>query len=174
MTKIIISIALAVILIVGINKIADTVYKVEKPEKSAYQIDSLTTAASNTSANTSSENATSSDIMALFASTDLETGKKIFSKCSGCHSIADSKHKIGPSLKNIWRKVGSAQDYKYSKALSTYGKAWDVAELNGFLLKPKKWIPGNKMGFAGLKKAEDRAAVILYMNSFADNPLSLK
>tara|TARA_B100001996_G_scaffold168790_1_gene128672 strand:+ start:1651 stop:2172 length:522 start_codon:yes stop_codon:yes gene_type:complete len=173
MTKIIVSIALAVILMLGINKIADNIYKVEKPEKSAYQIDGLTTTASNASADTSSENA-NSDIMALFASTDLGAGKKTFSKCSGCHSIADSKHKIGPSLKNIWRKVGSAQDYKYSKALLTYGKTWDVDELNGFLLKPKKWIPGNKMGFAGLKKAEDRAAVILYMNSFADNPLPLK
>ena len=173
MIKIIISIALAVIVILGINKIADNIYEVKKPEKSAYQIDSITTVASTTSTGTSSESS-DSDIMALFASADLEAGKKIFSKCSSCHNIANSKHKIGPSLKNIWRKVGSAPDYKYSKALLTYGKTWDVAELNGFLLKPKKWIPKNKMGFAGLKKPEDRAAVILYMNSFADNPLPLQ
>ena len=173
MIKIIISIALAVIVILGINKIADSIYEVKKPEKSAYQIDSITTVASTTSTGTSSESS-DSDIMALFASADLEAGKKIFSKCSSCHNIANSKHKIGPSLKNIWRKVGSAPDYKYSKALLTYGKTWDVAELNGFLLKPKKWIPGNKMGFAGLKKPEDRAAIILYMNSFADNPLPLQ
>ena len=173
MTKIIISIALAVIVILGINKIADSIYEVKKPEKSAYQIDSITTVASTTSTGTSSESS-DSDIMALFASADLEAGKKIFSKCSSCHNIANSKHKIGPSLKNIWRKVGSAPDYKYSKALSTYGKTWDVTELNGFLLKPKKWIPNNKMGFAGLKKPEDRAAVILYINSFSDNPLPLK
>ena len=173
MNKIIVSIVLAVILVLGINKITDLIFYVEKPEKSAYQIDNITTIASTTSAETSS-GSSDSDIMALFASVDLADGKKIFSKCSSCHNIANSKHKIGPSLKNIWRKVGSAPDYKYSKALSTYGKTWDVVELNGFLLKPKKWIPNNKMGFAGLKKPEDRAAVILYMNSFSDNPLPLK
>ena len=173
MNKIIVSIALALILIVGINKVADVIFYTEKPEKSAYQVEGITTVASTTSVETSSESS-DSDIMALFASADLAAGKKIFSKCSNCHNIANSKHKIGPSLKNIWRKVGSAPDYKYSKALSTFGKTWDVAELNGFLLNPKKWIPNNKMGFGGLKKPEDRAAVILYINSFSDNPLPLK
>ena len=173
MNKIIVSIVIAIILVFGINKVTDVIFYVEKPEKSAYQVEGITTVASTTSAETSSENS-DSDIMALFASADLAAGKKIFSKCSSCHNIANSKHKIGPSLKNIWRKVGSAPDYKYSKALSTYGKTWDVTELNGFLLNPKKWIPNNKMGFAGLKKPEDRAAVILYMNSFSDNPLPLK
>jgi len=173
MNKIIVSIFLAIILVLGINKITDAIFYVEKPEKSAYQIDSATTVASTTSAETSSENS-DSDIMALFAGVDSAAGKKIFSKCSSCHNIANSKHKIGPSLKNIWRKAGSAPEYKYSKALSSYGKTWDVAELNGFLLNPKKWIPNNKMGFAGLKKPEDRAAIILYINEFSDNPLSLK
>ena len=174
MNKIIVSIFLAIILVLGINKITDVIYYVEKSEKSAYQIESVTTVASSTSAETNSENS-DSDIMALFASVDSAAGKKIFSKCSNCHNIANSKHKIGPSLQNIiMRKVGSAPEYKYSKALSTYGKTWDVAELNGFLLNPKKWIPKNKMGFLGLKKPEDRAAVILYMNSFSDNPLPLK
>ena len=173
MNKIIVSIVFAVILIIGINKIAESIYYVEKLEKSAYQVASVSTDSSSTSAETSAENS-DSDIMALFASVDSAAGKKIFSKCSSCHNIANSKSKIGPSLQNIWRKVGSAPEYKYSKALSTYGKTWDVAELNGFLLNPKKWIPNNKMSFAGLKRPEDRAAVILYMNEFSDNPLPLK
>ena len=173
MNKIIVSIFLAIILILGINKITDVIYHVETPEKSVYQIDSATTVASTTSTEKSAENS-DSDIMALFASVDSAAGKKLFSKCSSCHNIANSKSKIGPTLKNIWREVGSVPDYKYSKALSTYGKTWDVAELNGFLLNPKKWIPNNKMGFGGLKKPEDRAAIILYMNEFSDNPLSLK
>ena len=172
MNKIIVSIVFAIILVLGINKVADVIFYVEKPEKSAYQVASVTTVASTTSAETNSDSS-DSDIMALFASADLASGKKIFSRCSSCHNIANSKSKIGPTLKNIWRKVGSVPDYKYSKALSTYGKTWDVAELNGFLLNPKKWIPNNKMGFIGLKKPEDRAAVILYMNTFAENPLPL-
>jgi cytochrome c len=173
MNKILVSIFFAVILVLGINKVTDVIFYVEKPEKSAYQVEGITTVASTTSAETSSESS-DSDIMALFANADLASGKKLFARCSSCHNIANSKHKIGPSLKNIWRKVGSAPDYKYSKALSTYGKSWDVAELNGFLLNPKKWIPKNKMGFSGLKKPEDRAAVILYLNDFSDNPLPLQ
>jgi cytochrome c len=55
-----------------------------------------------------------------------------------------------------------------------YGKSWDVNELNGFLLNPKKWIPNNKMSFAGMKKPEDRAAVILWMNENSDSPLPLQ
>ena len=174
MNKIIVSIVLAVILVLVINKITDVIYYVEKPEKSAYQVN-VTTVASNET-QTSSESSEAGDIMALFASSDLAKGKKLFSaKCSSCHNVAKgSKHKIGPSLHNIWRKVGSAPDYKYSKALLAYGKTWDVAELDGFLLNPKKWIPKNKMGFLGLKKPEDRASIIFFLNKNTDNPLPLQ
>ena len=172
MNKIFVSILFAIILVLGINKVTDVIFYVEKPEQSAYQVASVTTVASTTSAETSSDSS-DSDIMALFASADLASGKKLFARCSSCHNIANSKNKIGPTLKNIWRKAGSVPDYKYSKALSAYGKTWDVSELNGFLLNPKKWIPNNKMGFSGLKKPEDRAAIILYLNTFADNPLPL-
>ena len=84
------------------------------------------------------------------------------------------RNNIGPKLWNVmFRPVGSVADYKYSKALSSYGKEWSWEEMNGFLLKPAKWIKGNKMGFAGLKKDEDRASVILYLNKKSDNPKQL-
>ena len=174
MNKIIVSIVITLILVLGINKITDVIFYVEKPEKSAYQVNVTTVASTETQ--TSSANSEAGDIMALFASTDLAKGKKLFSaKCSSCHNVAKgSKHKIGPSLHNIWRKVGSAPDYKYSKAFLAYGKTWDVAELDGFLLNPKKWIPKNKMGFLGLKKPEDRASIILFLNKNTDNPLPLQ
>jgi cytochrome c len=73
----------------------------------------------------------------------------------------------------MFRPVGSITDYKYSKALSSYGKEWTWEEMNGFLIKPAKWIKGNKMGFAGLKKEEDRASVILYLNQNSDSPKEL-
>ena len=174
MNKIFVSILFAVILVLGINKITDVIYHNPAPQTSAYQVN-VTTVASNTT-QTSSESSEAGDIMALFASSDLAKGKKLFSaKCSSCHNVAKgSKHKIGPYLHNIWRKVGSAPDYKYSKALLAYGKTWDVAELDGFLLNPKKWIPKNKMGFLGLKKPEDRASIILFLNKNTDNPLPLQ
>ena len=83
-------------------------------------------------------------------------------------------NKIGPKLWNVmFRQVGAVNDYKYSKALSSYNKEWNWEEMNGFLIKPAKWIPNNKMGFAGLKSEKDRASVILYLNQNSDNPQPL-
>jgi len=175
MNKIIVSIILAVILVFGINKIADTIYYVEKPEKSAYQVDTETGIASTTSAGTSAENSESGNIMALFASTSSAEGAKIFKKCAACHSISQGGgNKIGPALWGVLgRKAGSISDYKYSKAIVAHGKPWSFEEMNGFLIKPKDWIKGTKMSFAGLKNANERAAVILYMNENTDSPLPL-
>ena len=176
MNKIIVSILLALILILGINKIADTIYYVNKPEKSAYQVAGITTAASNTNSETSSQGESTQDIMALFASTSSTDGKKIFKKCAACHSISEGgKNKIGPTLWGVLgRPAGSVADYKYSKAMAVYGKNWSFEEMNGFLIKPKDWIKGTKMSFPGLRSAKDRAAVILYMNENTNNPLSLQ
>jgi cytochrome c len=176
MNKIIVSILLALILILGINKIADTIYYVNKPEKSAYQVAGITTAASNTNSETSSQGESTQDIMALFASTSSTDGEKIFKKCAACHSISEGgKNKIGPALWGVLgRPAGSVTDYKYSKAMAAYGKNWSFEEMNGFLIKPKDWIKGTKMSFPGLRSAKDRAAVILYMNENTNNPLSLQ
>ena len=175
MNKIIVSIVFAVILIVGINKITDSIFYVEKPEKSAYQVASVTTAASTTSTETNSTSSESGNIMALFASTSAAEGAKVFKKCSACHSIAEGgANKIGPALWGVLgRPAGSVPGYKYSKAMAEYGKNWSFEEMNSFLIKPKDWIKGTKMSFAGLKKAEDRAAVILYMNENTNSPLPL-
>ena len=176
MNKIIVSIVLAVILILGINKITDAIFYVEKPEKSAYQITTATTAASKTVVDTSSESLDTGNIMALFASTSATDGAKVFKKCAACHSITQGgSNKIGPALWGVLgRKAGSISDYKYSKAMTKHEKAWSFDEMNSFLIKPKDWIKGTKMSFAGLKNAKDRAAVILYMNENTDNPLPLQ
>tara|TARA_Y100000590_G_scaffold282179_1_gene317408 strand:+ start:92 stop:622 length:531 start_codon:yes stop_codon:yes gene_type:complete len=175
MNKILVSIVFAVILILGINKIADSIFYVEKPEQSAYQVASVTNVAGTTSSQTSSESSGSENIMALFASTNAAEGAKVFKKCSACHSIAEGgANKIGPALWGVvGRKAGSISDYKYSKAMVAYGKPWSFEEMNGFLIKPKDWIKGTKMSFAGLKNAKDRAAVILYMNENSGSPLPL-
>ena len=175
MNKIIVSIVLAIILVLGINKIADSIFYVEKPEKSAYQVASVTTSSSTTATETSSENSGSENIMALFASTSAAEGEKVFKKCVACHSIAKGgANKIGPALWGVLgRKAGSISNYKYSKAIASYGKSWSFEEINGFLIKPKDWIKGTKMSFAGLKNAKDRAAIILYMNENTDSPLPL-
>ncbi len=173
MNKIFISIVMAITLVIGINKIADVVFYVEKPEKSAYQVESVTTVASTTSSEASSE---TGDIIAIFASTSAAEGAKVFKKCAACHSIAEGgKNKIGPALWGvIGRQAGSLPDYKYSKAMAAHGKKWSFEEMNGFLIKPKDWIKGTKMSYAGLKSEKERAAVILYMNENSNNPLPLQ
>ena len=176
MNKIIVSVILAIILVLGINKIADVIFYVEKPEKSAYQVDSVTTVASTTTTETNSVGSDSGNIMALFASTNADDGAKVFKKCAACHSIAEGgANKIGPALWGvIGRKAGSVPNYKYSKAMAAYSKNWSFEEMNGFLIKPKDWIKGTKMSFAGLKNAKDRASVILYMNKNSSNPLPIQ
>ena len=173
MNKIIVSIVFAIILVIGINKVTDVIFYVEKPEKSAYQIASVTTVASTTSAETSSE---TGNIMAIFASTSAAEGAKVFKKCQTCHSIAEGgKNKIGPALWGVLgRQAGSLPDYKYSKAMAAHGKKWSFEEMNGFLIKPKDWIKGTKMSYAGLKSEKERAAVILYMNENTNSPLPLQ
>ena len=173
MNKIFISIVMAITLVIGINKIADVVFYVEKPEKSAYQVESVTTVASTTSSEASSE---TGDIIAIFASTSATEGEKVFKKCAACHSIAEEgKNKIGPALWGVLgRQAGSLPDYKYSKAMAAHGKKWSFEEMNGFLIKPKDWIKGTKMSYAGLKSEKERAAVILYMNENSNNPLPLQ
>jgi len=176
MNKIIVSVVLAIILVLGINKITDIIFYVEKPEKSAYQVASISSDADTTSAEESSVSSESGNIMALFASASAAEGAKVFKKCAACHSIAEGgANKIGPALWGvIGRKSGSVADYKYSKALAAHGKNWSFEEMNGFLIKPKEWIKGTKMSFAGLKNAKDRAAVILYMNENSSNPLPIE
>ena len=173
MNKIIVSIVFAIILVLGINKVTDVIFYVEKPEQSAYQVANVTTVSSTTSTETSSD---TGNIMALFASTSAAEGAKVFKKCAACHSIAEGgKNKIGPALWGVLgRQAGSLPDYKYSKAMAAHGEKWSFEEMNGFLIKPKDWIKGTKMSYAGLKSEKERAAVILFMNENTNNPLPLQ
>ena len=169
--KIIASILLVVLLVFSVNKLGDIVFKVEKPKVAAYKVEGVAA----TTATTSSNTAEAVDISVLLALGSVEKGKKVFKKCAACHSInADGGNKIGPKLWNVmFRPVGSITDYKYSKALSSYDKEWTWEEMNGFLIKPAKWIKGTKMAYAGLRKEKDRASVIKYLNKNSDNPLQL-
>mgnify|MGYP001303648103 FL=1 len=167
--KIIAAILVTVLLVFGIGKISDIIFKTET-EVVAYKVE-----INQKSSGSGSAQAESIDISALLALGDIDHGKKVFKKCAACHSInKDGKNKIGPKLWNVmFRPSGSVNDYKYSKALSAYKKDWNWNEMSGFLLKPAKWIKGNKMGFAGLKNEKDRASVILYLNQNSDSPKEL-
>ena len=162
------------LLIIGISKLSNVVFHVEKPERPGYSVEVEQT--SEVSSQSSLQPAKDKiDIAALIAMGDISSGEKVFKKCAACHSIVKGgKNNIGPALYNVvGRQVGAVSDYKYSKALSAYGKEWTFEELNGYLIKPAKWIKGTKMAFAGLRKEKDRASVIKYLNQNSDNPLPL-
>ena len=158
--KLITSIIIVVLIVIGISKISDSIYsteenvvayKVEVQEKKV--VDSVEEKL---------------DLAAFLASGNVEHGKKVFKKCAACHSINEGgKNKIGPALWGVMqRKSGELKEYNYSKALLGYEKVWSFEELNGFLLKPATWIKGNKMGFAGLKDEKDRACNIIFKRKF--------
>jgi cytochrome c len=172
--KIVAAVLMVALLVIGIGKLSDIIFHVEKPETPGYKVE-VEQVVSSSNETVSETNEEKIDISALMAMGDLNTGEKVFKKCAACHSIVKGgKNNIGPALYNvIGRQVGSINDYKYSKALSQYGKEWTFQELNGYLIKPAKWIKGTKMAFAGLRKEKDRASVILYLNQNSDNPLPL-
>ncbi len=174
LNKIIGAILLVALLVIGIGKVSDLVFKVNKPEKSNYKVE-LDVETAETKGDEEPVQREIVDIAALLSTGDLAHGEKVFKKCSACHSIkSGGGNKIGPALYNVvGRKVGVLDDYKYSKALAEYEKNWSFEELNGFLLKPKDWIKGTKMAYAGLRKEKDRASVILYLNKYSDSPLPL-
>ena len=171
--KIVAAVLMVALLVIGIGKLSDVIFHVEKPETPGYAVDVET--ATTVSTSSSSTEVEKIDIAALMAMGDLATGEKVFKKCAACHSIVKGgKNNIGPALYNVvGRKVASVGDYKYSKALSSYGKEWSLEELNGYLIRPAKWIKGTKMAFAGLRKEKDRASVIKYLNQNSDSPLPL-
>ena len=173
LNKIIAAVLMVALLVIGIGKISDVIFHVEKPKTPGYAVDVEQTITANTSSAEKVEEKI--DIAALMAMGDIATGEKVFKKCAACHSIVKgAKNNIGPALYNVvGRQIGVVSDYKYSKALSGYGKKWTFEELNGYLIKPAKWIKGTKMAFAGLRKEKDRASVILYLNQNSDNPLPL-
>jgi len=170
LNKIIAAILVVVLLVIGLKKIADKIFHVNKPEKPGYVVEVTKQSTTNTSQSNGNEEKI--DVATLMAQGNFASGEKIFKKCAACHSIKkEGKNKIGPALYNVvGRVVGSVSDYKYSKVLASYGKNWTFAELNGFLIKPSTYLKGTKMAYAGLKKETDRASIIKYLNQSSDNP----
>ncbi|NBV06002.1 MAG: cytochrome c family protein [Proteobacteria bacterium] len=105
------------------------------------------------------------DLATMMKTADFDRGAKIFKKCMSCHSIGKGEAaKVGPNLYGIvGRARGSFAGFSYSAAMKAKGGSWDAESINQFITKPKDYLPGTKMGFAGLKKPQDRADVILYL-----------
>ena len=144
--------------------IADMFIHDEELEEDAYPIE----AAETTSGGAATVEATVEPVDELMAAADAVNGEKLVKACAACHTFENGgPAKIGP---NLWGIYGGPHahmaGFAYSDAMkATSDKTWDVQSLNEFLWKPKKYIEGTKMNYVGMKKPEDRADVIKYLES---------
>jgi cytochrome c len=111
----------------------------------------------------------------LLAQADVDAGAKDARKCAACHSFEEGgPAKIGPPLWNVvGRDIAAVEDFAYSDALAGKEGAWDYQTLDVYLAGPREWAPGTKMAFAGIKKPEERADIILYLRSLSSDPAPL-
>ncbi|APG89481.1 c-type cytochrome [Sinorhizobium americanum] len=125
------------------------------------------------------EEAKSEPIGPLLAKADASAGEAVFKKCASCHTIEKGgPNKVGP---NLWglvnRPVASHEGFAYSAGMKTFSEGgkvvWDYDHLSYFLEAPKKHVPGTAMGFAGLKKPDERANLIAWLREKADTPAPL-
>lgn len=137
-------------------------------EKRGYTIEGAETADSTSAAAPAAEEKPV-DIMPLLASADVAAGAVQVKKCTACHTFDNGgKNGVGP---NQWGIVGShfahQKDYSYSEALKSQHdkRKWDEQTLSDFIANPKKYLPGNKMAFAGIKNPQDRANLIAYLKT---------
>ena len=173
--KILASIILAILVVTIIGHLGDIIIDVEHHEmkETAYKID--VPESSKIVSGDAQKEEIIEPISLLLTSASLEKGEKLFKKCSACHNYEkNSANKVGPNLWNlINRPKANVEGFAYSKALAEYGGEWGYEELAEFLYKPKKYIKGTKMNFAGLKKVKDRANLVLFLREQSEDPVPL-
>lgn len=97
---------------------------------------------------------------------DAAAGEKVFKKCQTCHTTEAGKHKMGPSLAGVFgRTAGTVDGFKFSDTMAGSGIVWDDQTISDYVANPKKFMPGNKMAFPGIKGEDDREDLIAFLKS---------
>lgn len=162
----------ALVTVLGLSVMTGAMFAPQKPAKPGFIVEGVEAEASAGGAAAETEK----PIEFYLASADPAKGESQFKKCAACHTIdKGAAPGIGPNLYGI---VGNHHAHKsgfgYSDAMKgTADKQWDWASLSSWIKDPKKYIPGNKMSFAGLGKPEDRANLLAFLNSKSDKPLPI-
>ncbi len=168
--KIFAAILLAGIIAMLTGFVAKKIVHPEHLEKDAVFVDGAELASSGPAAEKKAE-----PILHLIASADVARGEKLSKACAACHSFDNGgPQKVGPNLWNIVNiKKAHIDGFAYSDALASMDGKWDYVALNQFLWKPKAYVQGTKMNYIGLRKPEDRAAMIAWLRTLASSPAAL-
>ena len=167
-----------VFVLMSVSIASEGIFHSEAPEKEGFAIVAAEGAAEGGEEAAGAGEAAVTPIATLLASADAGAGEAVFKKCQACHSgEKGGPNKVGPDLWDIVnRPVGAHEGFSYSAGMKTFaegGKVWDFDHLNHFLMAPKKYVAGAAMGFAGLKKDDERANLIAYLRTLSDNPAPL-
>tara|TARA_R110002110_G_scaffold415612_7_gene652364 strand:- start:170354 stop:170893 length:540 start_codon:yes stop_codon:yes gene_type:complete len=165
---VLVALTVALAIGIGINEVTHS----DDLETNAYKVDVLEGAVQTTAAPATP---VIEPIGPLLASADIAAGEKGFKRCATCHTFTKGgPNKVGPNLFGVVGGAkGGASGFAYSDALKTMAGTWTYDELNAFLTKPKDFLAGTKMTFAGIKKPQDRANIIAFMRQHADTPFPL-
>lgn len=164
-----------VFIVMSIALLSDSIFFAPHPEKEGFAIEATEVEAGGEAAGADEQK----PIGPLIAAADPKAGEAVFKKCTACHTAEKGgPNKTGPDLWDLVnRPVASHEGFAYSAAMKEFSQGstvkWDYDHLNGFLTAPKAYVKGTAMTFAGLKKAEERAAVIAYLRTMSDNPAPL-
>lgn len=162
-----------VLLVMGLGVVADTIFSHHDLETPGYSVEVPEDGTTTEVAAAPEEE----PISILLASASADDGQSVAKKCAACHNFVEGgANKVGPNLWNVVNAVPAAHDgFKYSSALQEYAASnvWAYENLNSFLKAPKKYISGTSMGFAGLKKADERADLIAYLRTLSNDPAPL-
>lgn len=164
---------LALLVMFGARTASNIIFKVDKPAKPGFAVE--VAPAPEPRAGKAASEAAEIPLAALLAGASAQKGQGIAKKCAQCHTFNKSGAKrIGPNLYGVLGSaLGSADGYAYSNALKAKGGSWDYEAIDKFIAKPKDFIKGTKMAFPGIKKAQQRADLILYLRTLAGNPAPL-
>jgi len=167
------AVLLTLVIAMVANIIGDALVDPKELKKSVYIVEGITPEVAGAEPKMTVHEIESID--PLMASADIEKGKIVAKKCAQCHTFnKDGPNRVGPNLYGVvGRKVAQAAGFAYSKAMSSFQQIWSIDHLNKYLYKPKDYVKGTRMQFVGLKKAQDRANLIAYMNSESDDPVPL-